>query len=71
MRRMIRNAALAGLVLPAAALADTVRLRSGDVVEGSVKDLGDRIEVDAKGGAVSLRWADEVVVMRAQTTIGV
>ena len=61
--------ALAGLLLPAVAIADTVRLRSGDVLEGDVKDLGDRIEVAAKDGPVSLRWRDVEVVLHDKTAL--
>ena len=67
MRRLIKAAALTGLAIPAAALGDTVRLRSGDVVEGGVKDLGDRIEVAAKDGPVSIRWRDVEVVLTDKT----
>jgi HEAT repeat protein len=65
--RWIRTLALAGLSLPAAALADTVRLRSGDVVEGDVKDLGDRVEVTGRTGSVGLRWTDVDVVLKDKT----
>ena len=67
MRSVTKVAALIGLAVPAIALADTVRLRTGDVVEGDVKDLGDRIQVTAAGGAVSLRWTDVDVVLRDKT----
>ncbi len=56
------------LTLPAAvAAADTVRLRSGDVVEGKVEDLGDRLRVEAAGGAVSVRWKDVECVLPGRT----
>src|SRR5512138_1018713 len=66
-RTISKAAALAALAVPAMALADTVRLRTGDVVEGDVKDLGDRIQVAAAGGPVSLRWTDVDVVLRDKT----
>ena len=69
MTRITRSVALAGLLLPAVAIADTVRLRSGDVLEGDVKDLGDRIEVAAKDGPVSLRWRDVEVVLHDKTAL--
>jgi HEAT repeat protein len=59
------------LALPAAALADTVRLRSGDVIEGETKDLGDRIEVASKDARVSVRWRDVDVVLRDKTALDV
>jgi hypothetical protein len=68
---MLRILAVAGLVVPASALADTVRLRSGDVVEGEVKDVGDRIEVAAKGGPLSIRWRDVDVVLKDKTALDV
>jgi hypothetical protein len=61
--------ALAAVGGGAAALADTVRLRSGEVVEGEVKDVGDRIEVATKLGPVSLRWRDVDVVLRDRTAL--
>lgn len=65
-RAVVRTAAgaaflTAALVAPAA--ADTVRLRSGDVVEGKVEDLGDRLAVDTQGGPVSVRWRDVECVL--------
>jgi HEAT repeat protein len=66
-RDITRAAALLGFLAPAMALADTVRLRSGDVVEGEVQDLGDRIRVAAAGGTVSLRWSEVDVVLRDKT----
>jgi HEAT repeat protein len=63
--------ALTSLALPAAALADTVRLRSGDVIEGDVKDLGDRVEITAKAGTVGLRWTDVDVVLKDKTAADV
>jgi HEAT repeat protein len=66
-RSVTRAVALLLLVAPAIALADTVRLRTGDVVEGDVKDLGDRIQVAAAGGPVSLRWTDVDVVLKDKT----
>lgn len=71
MRSLLRTAAALGLALQAAALADTVRLRSGDVVEGTVKDQGDRVEVASKTGAVSVRWSDVDVVLRDTTALDV
>ncbi len=71
MRSLLRTAATVGLMLPAAALADTVRLRSGDVVEGEVKDQGDRIEVAMRSGAVSVRWTDVDVVLRDKSALDV
>ena len=53
------------LVVPAA--AETVRLRSGDVLEGTVADHGDRILVATKEGDVSVRWRDVDVVLREET----
>jgi HEAT repeat protein len=67
LRSISRAAALAALAVPAMALADTVRLRTGDVLEGDVKDLGDRIQVAAAGGPVSLRWSDVEVVLKDKT----
>ena len=49
--------------LAAAAVADTVRLRSGDVVEGKVEDVGDRLRVETAGGSVSVRWKDVECVL--------
>ena len=46
------------------ALADTVRLRSGELVEGSVADVGDRVDVTTADGELSLRWRDVDVVLR-------
>lgn len=71
MRSLLRTAATLSLVLPAAALADTVRLRSGDVVEGDVKDQGDRVEVVSKSGPVSVRWTDVDVVLRDKSALDV
>ncbi len=54
-------------LLPAPAPAETVRLRSGDVVEGRVVDQGDRILVTTDEGEVSVRWRDVDVVLRDET----
>ncbi len=71
-RKRIRTfVAAAGLLVPAAALADTVRLNSGEVVEGDVKDLGDRVAVAGKDGSVSIRWRDVDVVLRDKTALDV
>jgi hypothetical protein len=62
--RSLRAPWICFLLLPAAAAAaDVVRLRSGDVVEGRVDDLGDRLRVETSGGAVSLRWKDVDAVL--------
>ncbi len=70
-KSMLRFLGVIGLVVPASAMADTVRLRSGEVVEGDVKDLGDRIEVAAKDGALSIRWRDVDVVLKDKTALDV
>lgn len=59
-----RLAAVAVAAVSSFALADAVRLRSGDVVEGSVEDLGDRIRVRTEKGDLSIRWRDVDVVDR-------
>jgi HEAT repeat protein len=69
--RITRTLLFAGLALPAAALADTVRLRSGDVIEGDVRDLGDRVEVASKSGPVGVRWTDVDVVLKDKTAADV
>ncbi len=49
------------------AMADTVKLRSGEVVEGSVADFGDRVVVTTPDQVLSLRWRDVDVVLRDQS----
>jgi hypothetical protein len=49
------------------AFADTLRLRSGDLVEGRVAGFGDRLVVTTSSGEVSVRWRDVDVVLRDQT----
>jgi len=70
-RSLSRTLGTSVLVLSSAALADTVRLKSGEVVEGGVRDLGDRIEVAAKDGPLSIRWRDVDVVLKDKTTLDV
>ena len=65
--RWFTVAALAGILVPAAASAETVRLRSGDLVEGKVADAGDRIQVTMPSGTLSVRWRDVDVVLRDRT----
>jgi HEAT repeat protein len=71
LRPKLRLLGILSLVVPASALADTVRLRSGDVVEGEVKDMGDRIEVAAKDGPLSIRWRDVEVVLKDKSALDV
>jgi HEAT repeat protein len=54
-------------LLAAPALGETVRLRSGDVLEGKVADHGDRLLVATDHGDVSVRWRDVDVVLRDRT----
>lgn len=73
MARSYRRSWVLCLVVPSAlcamgaAMADTVRLRTGDLLEGKVEDLGDRLRVDAAGGAVSVRWKDVECVVAGRT----
>jgi HEAT repeat protein len=71
MKRSSKLWFLGALALAVPASADTVRLRSGDVVEGDVKDVGDRIEVASKGGPLSIRWRDVDVVLKDKTALDV
>jgi HEAT repeat protein len=67
-RSSLRYAALIALVaISASAEADTVRLRSGDVLEGTVADHGDRIQVVTEDGPLSVRWRDVDVVLTEAT----
>lgn len=62
------------LIVPAfaaGAAADTVRLRSGDVVEGKVDDLGDHLRVEAAAGALSIRWKDVDCILTGRTAADV
>ncbi|MCE9637524.1 MAG: HEAT repeat domain-containing protein [Planctomycetes bacterium] len=71
MRRSLRSAWVLAFALPAVtavvAAADTVRLKSGDVLEGGVLDLGDHLQVATPGGVVSLRWKDVDAVLTGRT----
>ncbi len=67
MRIKIAAIAALAMVIPAGAIGDTVRMKSGSLVEGRVQDLGDRLSVEQDNGTVSLRWRDVDVVLRDQT----
>ncbi len=51
----------------AASVKGTVKLRSGDVVEGRVVDEGDRLRVTTATGEVALAWRDVESVLRDRT----
>jgi len=55
------------LALPSAALAGTVRMKSGQLVEGQVTDVGDRLIVATESGEVSVRWRDVDLVHKDKT----
>jgi len=49
------------------AVADTVKLHSGELVEGRVADVGDRLVVTTPDGELSIRWRHVDVVLRDQS----
>src|SRR6185295_16189530 len=67
----ILGALIAAELTAASAMADTVRLRTGDVVEGKVEDQGDRLRVATTDGALTLRWKDVDAVLRDRTAMDV
>ncbi len=58
-------------MLPSDGLADTVTLRSGAVVEGTVADHGDTLRVVTDEGTISVRWREVDHVLRDGTLVDV
>jgi hypothetical protein len=76
---MAMRGAAARLALAAAAMAvgagvavaDVVRLRDGDLLEGAATDLGEAVRVETRGGPVELPWSRVSLIDREGSAAGV
>jgi len=58
----------AALLAAGPALADVVKLRSGDLVEGKARDLGEIVRVETAEGTLDLPWSRVELIDRSSTT---